>query len=166
VVAGDPRITRPLVDALRTPERAVVEDRRSLDGHPVSDLVEMLAARVAEARRRRRLALAETAVSTALAGGQAVLGLGDTLAALAAGRVRHLLLDAGREYEGSRANGMLIPKGELPPGARPADLAVERHLDERMIERALETRARVTLLGRDAVEALSAGDGVAALLRW
>jgi hypothetical protein len=121
---------------------------------------------LAAARARADRALAERVRDAALtASGRAAVGVHDVLAALAEGRVQHLLIDPRRRPSGARApDGRLAAAGEVPPGA--GATTPEPHLAERMLERALATGARVTALAGPAVEPLEAHDGVAAALRW
>jgi hypothetical protein len=122
---------------------------------------------VAEVRARSSLAAAEAARDAALAGGKGALGVPDTLDALAEGRVHTLLLDGARELEGSvTPDGRLYPADVIPPGISQEDLRREPHLAERMVERALETDARLVPVAGPAAEALAEHDGVAAILRW
>ncbi|MPZ28014.1 MAG: hypothetical protein GEV12_16795 [Micromonosporaceae bacterium] len=138
--------------------------------HPVSSLPRpRLAATVTpaleQARQRRHRALAERARGNALSANAGACGLGETLGALQQGRVAHLLLDADRQWAGSRTpDGFLVPGGELPPGVAAADLCPEPHLGERMLELAFRDGARVTMLDPDAVAPLA--DGAGAILRW
>ena len=124
---------------------------------------EIIAARLAEER-----VLTERVRDEALsANGRAVVGIADTIGALDEGRVHHLLLDPTRRPAGARApDGRLVPEGELPPGADPAEMAPEPHLMERLLEIALRTDARVTVLSGAAAELLADHGGVAAELRW
>jgi hypothetical protein len=94
-------------------------------------------------------------------------GLSETLAALQEGRVAHLLLDADRQWTGRRsADGILVPDGEVPPGADASALVDEPHLGERMIELAFRESAQVTMLSPAAAAPLADVDGVGAILRW
>lgn len=122
---------------------------------------------LAAARQRRHRALAEHARDNALSANAGACGLGETLGALQQGRVAHLLLDADRQWSGSRTpDGFLTPDGEVPPGLDPADLSPEPHLGERMLELAFRDGGRVTMLDPDAVAPLADADGIGALLRW
>lgn len=124
---------------------------------------ELRAARLAQER-----ALTERVRDAALAAnGRAVVGIADTVGALAEGGVHHLLLDPARRPAGARApDGRLVPEGEVPPGADPAAMAPEPHLMERLLEMALQTDAQVTLLSGEAAGLLAEHGGVAAELRW
>ena len=83
----------------------------------------------------------------------ATLGAQETLAALAEGRVAHLLIDPDHDF--SSAAGM------IPPSiGGPAEL-----LGERAVERAIATAAQVTAFATDASASLREADGMAALLR-
>lgn len=140
--------------------------------HPVNSLSPpKLAATVApvldEARQRHHRELAERVRASALSANTGSCGLGETLWALQEGRVAHLLLDAGRQWSGTRGpDGLLAPTAEIPPGADPATVQTEPHLGERMVELALRNSARVTTLAPAAATPLADADGVGAILRW
>lgn len=140
--------------------------------HPVNSLPPpRLAATVApaldEARRRRHLALAERASDAAKSASAGAAGLGETLGALQEGRVAHLLLAADGQWSGSRTpDGYLTPGQEVPPGADPASLTAEPHLDERMIELAFREGGEVTVLEPEAATPLADAGGIGAILRW
>lgn len=168
LVAGDPRLREALTHALRrSNDREVLLSEHSFEGLSPAELATAVLPQLDEARRRRELDRVEHARNEALEGGRGALGLGDTLAALAAGRVSLLLLDRDRDFRGAVApDGSLLPEGEMAPGISEWELAPEPQLAERMIEQALETRAQVSLVEGPAAEALATGGGVAALLRW
>jgi Bacterial archaeo-eukaryotic release factor family 10 len=162
----------PLVQALRDGLPAQLPAEVVTLDHPVNSLPPAkLAATVApaldEARRRRHRELAEQARDRAMSANAGACGLSETLGALQEGRVAHLLLDAGRQWSGSRADdGILVPDGEVPPGSDAAALRPEPHLGERMIELAFRDSARVTMLAPEAAAPLADADGIGALLRW
>ena len=167
VVAGDDRLTEPFAHRLLDPGGPeVTVDRRMLGWLPFAELAEATAPLLDEVRTDRALTLFRRVREEALGGGRGALGLGDTLAALAQGRVERLILPAEGELSGASApDGTLLPAGETPPGFSPEDLRLEPSLAERMIERALQTGASLTLLVGRAEEALGQAEA-AALLRW
>lgn len=160
-----------LVQAVRDGLPSTAVEVLALD-HPVNSLSPpKLAATVVpaldEARRRHHRELAERVRASAMSANTGACGLGETLWALQQGQVAHLLLEADRQWSGTRSlDGMLAPTAEIPPGADPATLQTEPHLGERMVELALDNGARVTMLTPDAAEALADADGVGAILRW
>ncbi len=86
----------------------------------------------------------------------AALGPQESLEALSQGRVRHLIFDANRDYEGRPLE---------------ADLAYDDERDgvavgERLVELAVATDAEVTPLFDESAARLAPHDGVAALLRY
>jgi hypothetical protein len=130
------------------------EARRAVSGP-------LAAARIAS-ERELAVRVRDAALSAA---GRAAVGVDDVLTALDEGRVQHLLLDPRRRHAGARAaDGRLVAAGEVPPGA--AATVPEPHLMERMLERALATGARVTVLQDGAAEPLEPHGGVGAALRW
>jgi hypothetical protein len=167
-VAGDPEKTAPVVDALAADLPVVRETvRHRLAGLPAARVHAAVADDLDRMRHRVHRALCERTRDAALGGGSGSYGLADTLTTLAEGRVGHLLLDASREWTGrSGPDGRLHPEGISVPGVAEADLRPEPHLGERMIETALRQGASVTLVEPADADALAAGDGVAAMLRW
>lgn len=167
VLTGEAALVQAVRDGLPAGSPEVV----TLD-HPVSSLPDAkLAATVApaltQARRRHHRALAERVRDHALSANHGAFGLGETLGALQEGRVAHLLLDADRQWSGSRSpEGILVPDGEVPPGVDAGALAPEPHLGERMIELAFQESAAVTVLAAEAAAPLADVDGVGAILRW
>jgi hypothetical protein len=125
-----------------------------------------VARELASVRRERELALAERVRAEALSGGAAALGSDETARAFDEARVSRLLFDRRREYPGARApDGRLAANGAIA-GVPAVQLLREADLAERMIERALATRALVTPLGARAARVLDDCDGIAAFLRW
>ncbi len=171
VVTGEAPLVRALVDGL---PRGWDDGRVTELHHPVATtsrarIAETVEPALAEARHRYRSELAARARDGAASGGNGATGLSETLNALAEGRVAHLLLSADGRWTGSRApNGIMVPDGEVPPGASAGELVPEPHLAEKMIEAAFASAAKVTMLEPDEAEPLvgAGGDGVGALLRW
>ncbi|MFI6791017.1 VLRF1 family aeRF1-type release factor [Nonomuraea sp. NPDC050383] len=162
LLVGDPRLTSTLAEALR-PLDLIQVDRVISDG-PAGDVVSRVSAELVAVRVRRDTALVRRVVDTARSGGRAVLGLGQTLALLNEGRVDCLLIDENGRWRGARGpDGFLYPAEQVPHGTVTTD---EPDLGERMIERALESGAEVTVVHAGAAGALAAYDGVGALLRW
>lgn len=165
LVSGGDRLTEPLAQALAARlQDMLIRDPRvllALDVDALTDTVtEQLAAHRAEDEQR----LVRTARETALRSGPAALGLSDVVGALNEGRVAHLLYDPEVRYQGSvAADGMLHADVESP---RNAATVPEPRLTERLVERALETGARVTPVEGAARSALGEAGGIAARLRW
>lgn len=129
-------------------------DPHNVVGQPAHAIAARLEALLPEISRERERALIERVRGEAHGGTRGAVGLEETLQALEQGRVEHLLLDPGREYE--LAGGTPLSDGddhELP-------------LEERMVELALSTSASVTLLEDDVAAELDEQGGVAALLRY
>ncbi len=105
--------------------------------------------------RREAVDLAERAHARAASGGAASLGPQETLAALAEGRVAHLVLDPDRDF-GPAATGPV-----LDALGGPVEL-----LGERAVEAAIASGARVTALPAAASERLEEAGGMLGLLRY
>ncbi|GAA3180905.1 VLRF1 family aeRF1-type release factor [Nonomuraea roseoviolacea] len=162
LLVGDPRLTSALAGALR-PLDPVRVDKVVPDG-PATDVVSRIVEELVTVRVRRDAALVQRAVDTTLSGGRAVLGAAQTLAVLNEGRVGRLIVDENGHWHGGRGpDGFLYPADQVPQGVVTTD---EPDLGERMIERALESRAEVTIVHAHAAGALAPYGGVGALLRW
>ncbi len=119
-----------------------------------------LDALIPELNRSRELRLVEKVKSSAYRGKERVsLGPQETLEVLAQGRVEHLVFDAERDYRGEG-----IEEGLLYEESRPD--ADGLPLTEILIERAIQTDARVTPVEGEAAAALGEHGGVAAVLRY
>jgi hypothetical protein len=133
---------------------------KNIVSEPTSRIAERVGALVPELNREREMKLVETAKASAYSGKErSSLGPQETLEALAQGRVEHLLFDAERDYTGHGIEEGLAYQGP-PLGVDGLPVA------ELMIERALETDARVTPLEGEPAAALDEHDGVVALLRY
>jgi hypothetical protein len=163
VVAGTGGHVAAVIGGLPAATRAVTVPARHVAAGSLSAarVAEMVSGDIRTVRRRMHLATVRHAVDAALGGGPGAAGPAATLAALAAGRVRHLLLDPGGSWRGWRDDD-----GRLHAGAPPGQGSAEPDLGERMIEVAYRTGADVTLVDCQAAGPLEAAGGVAALLRW
>lgn len=167
VLAGDPRLTQPLGDALAAGSADVSVVDRTLNGLSAAEIADALVPELEQSNARREERLIGRARDAALSRNAGALGLGDVLGALEDGRVEHLLFDPGRSYPGARTrDGRLVPEGVVPPGAAPAELIAEPSLAGHLIERALAIDAEVTPLSTAGAAALAKHDGIAACLRW
>ncbi|MFG3437926.1 hypothetical protein ACGF0J_11865 [Nonomuraea sp. NPDC047897] len=163
LLVGDPKLTGVVAEALR-PLDAVQIGVTVEMGLPAGEVVARVAGELAGVRVRRDAELVRRVADLALAGGRGSLGLTRTLGLLNEGRVDCLLLDENGRWRGGRGrDGFLYPAGLAPHGMETVE---EPDLGERMIERALESRAEVMMVHGEAVGALAAHDGVGALLRW
>lgn len=168
LVSGGERLTEPLAAALgAAADVEVVRDGRMLTERDQGRLAAVVTARLREHHRdfEARLAREVRAAALAAAGNAAALGLSEVAEALNEGRVRHLIYDPGVRYRGLvGADGRLRAVGEGGPGD--GRLVTETRLTERLVERALETGARVSPIEGASADALAEADGIAALLRW
>jgi hypothetical protein len=166
LVSGGERSTEPLVAAL-PPDLAdiTIRDARTLAQLGPVELAATVTERLHSDHRERELRLIQQIRETAHGGGAAALGLSEVVAALGEGRVAHLAYDPEVRYEGSLdEEGRLYPGGEAPPAA--GALMREPRLTERIVERCLETGARITPVEGASASALADADGIGALLRW
>ena len=166
IVSGDDRLTRPLgralPEALR--ENAIHDPRHliEIESRRLLPIVQQLLERQHAACDLR---LTERVLNSAMAAGKAALGLSEVLAALNDARVMHLVYDPEIRYAGAIADDGHL---SLPPEQRPlaAGVAEEPRLTERMVERCLQTGARITPVSGPAAAMLADTGGVAARLRW
>jgi hypothetical protein len=165
LVSGDERLTTAFVEEL--PERhrdRAIRDPRLLTGAAPRSLANLVGERFAADRAQRNLELMRRARDPTFGPG-AALGLSEVLAALNETRVAHLIYDPNVRYQGAMdADGWLYGESESPAGGV-ATLA-EPRLTERLVERSLDTAARVTPVAGAAAGPLADADGIAALLRW
>jgi hypothetical protein len=162
VISGDERLTRPLVDALPTRLRdvALLDPRHLQSDHPA--LAMDIAERLRQDRADRNVDLSRRVRAAALGAQRGALGLSEVVAALNEGRVEEVIYDSARRYTGG-----IGPDGSLFADGERLGLGTEEpRLLERIVERALDTGARVTPLDGPAASRLADADGIAALLRW
>ena len=162
VISGDERLTGPLVDALPTRLRdvALLDPRHLQSDHPA--LAMDIAERLRQDRAGRNVDLSRRVRAAALGAQRGALGLSEVVAALNEGRVEHVIYDSARRYTGG-----IGPDGSLFADGERLGLGTEEpRLLERIVERALDTGARVTPLDGSAADRLADADGIAALLRW
>jgi stalled ribosome rescue protein Dom34 len=117
----------------------------------IADAVEPL---IEDAWTRHTTQLIEQAYERARAGGAATIGAHETLAALAEGRVHHLLLDPDHDFSGAA--------GTIPPSLR----VDPELLAERAVEAAIATSASVSAFAIEQSPTLGVAGGIAALLRY
>lgn len=97
--------------------------------------------------------------------GQASMGVSQVAQALNEGRIRHLVYDPLVRYRGGvDADGALYASGEQPPGGIP--VRQDPRFTERLVQRALDTGARLSPVEGAAAGALQDCEGTAGLLRW
>lgn len=162
VISGDERLTRPLVDALpaRLRDVALLDPRHLQSDHPA--LAMDIAERLRQDRAGRNVDLSRRVRAAALGAQRGALGLSEVVAALNEGRVEQVIYDSARRYTGG-----VGPDGSLFADGERLGLGTEEpRLLERIVERALDTGARVTPLDGPAASRLADADGIAALLRW
>jgi hypothetical protein len=166
LVSGGERLTEPLLDAL-PPDlgRVTIRDPRVLAQLDPSDLAAAVTETLRSDHREREMRLIRAIRDAAHGAGTAALGLSEVAAALNEGRVAHLAYDPEVRYQGSLDEDRgLHADGEAAPAG--GGLVHEPRLTERIVERCLETGARITPVEGASADALADSDGIGALLRW
>jgi hypothetical protein len=166
LVSGGDRWTEPTVakfpQALRD---RIFADARVLSGLDGPALQAAVTDWAHEQHAERERQLLESVCDGAGSGHGAALGLSEVAAALNAGRVAHLIYDPEVRYTGRvGANGALYGGDEVGPDGQPG--AADSRLTERLVERALQTGARISPTQGAADGRLRDAVGIAALLRW
>lgn len=165
LIGGGEHLTDPLIRVLPAALRAkTVRDPRILLRHDHATLEELVNERIQTAHHELERRLVETLRDKAHGASVAALGPSEVVGALNQARVAHLVYDPWIRYRGSvGADGTLYANDEkmLTGGTRS-----DSRLTERMVERALETGARVTPVEGAASDGLAEAAGVAAVLRW
>ncbi len=164
LLTGDVRLAAGVQAGLNVADDVdVFTDETVIGGLSAPQLVEATADALEASTRRCEQRLVDQLRATVKADGPAVLGLSQTLALLAEGRVEHLVVDATRELRA-------YPTGDgwwraEKPVDHDSEL-VEHQVVERIIERALADGIPVTPVDPPASEALADVDGIGARLRW
>jgi hypothetical protein len=142
----------------------VLRDPRALLKLDLPSLEEIVAERIRAGHAELERRLIGEVREHAHGAGAAALGLSEVVAALNQARVAHLIYDPFIRYRGSVGHdGSLHAGDETVPtyGSTP-----DERLTERVVERALETGARVTPVESAATDGLAEAMGIAAVLRW
>lgn len=163
LVAGAERLTAPLVAALPDPLQAItLRDPRQLDELEPAKLDAAIAERLGADHDARGRHLGRRMRDAALGAGRGALGLSEVAAALNQARAEHVVYDPTVRYTGTMAaDGSLYGWTEGTPAT-----VDEPRLTERIVERALNTGARLTPVDGAAADVLRDAGGIAALLRW
>jgi Bacterial archaeo-eukaryotic release factor family 5 len=127
--------------------------RHDLVSAPESQVGERVAAEVGRINTSAALTAVNEVSEAIGAEPGTALGPQETLQALAEGRARHLVFDAGRDYDGDADLGYDDGTDGLPIG-------------ERLVELAVSTKADITPVYEEPAAKLEPHDGVAALLRY
>lgn len=165
LISGGEYWTEQVIARFPEPLReAVFGDSRILSGLDDTALAAPVTDLLREYHTDNKQQLVER-MREAVGAGAAAVGLSEVAAALTAGRVAHLVYDPEVRYAGSvGADGALYAGDEVAPGDEPG--TPDPRLTERLVERALETGARVSPVEGAAAGPLQDANGIAALLRW
>lgn len=165
LVSGGERWTEPTISRLSQALRdKVISDPRVLSGLDDAALAAAVTGRFHDQHKEYERRLLEQ-VREAAGSGRAALGLSEVAAVLNDGRVTHLVYDPEVRYTGTvDADGALYGGEETAPGG--LETVPEPRLTERLVERALNTGARVSPIEGAANGILKDARGIAALLRW
>ena len=163
LISGAERTTTPLVAALPDRLRRItIRDPRDLAELDPSELAAEVAERLRGDRMARSLDLGRHVRDVALGGGRSALGLSEVAAALNDARAAQVVYDPEFRYVGAVGDD-----GYLFAWTEAAGTVVEEpRLTERIVERALETGARLTPIAGAGASILKDAGGIAALLRW
>jgi hypothetical protein len=164
VSAGEQRTER-LVAALPWPLREMaLRDPRVLVKLDPATVEHLVTQRMRAAQAELDQRLIRKVRDEAHRAGRAALGLSEVVGALNQARVAHLIYDPLIRYRGTIGqDGSLYANGER--GLAQVWRADTR-LTERLVERALETGARVTPVEGAASDRLADASGIAAVLHW
>jgi hypothetical protein len=155
LVFGIEEYPQELADGVRAGADRLHLVRHDLLSAPEGQIADRVAAEVRQLNTATALAAVDEVEEAISAEPGTALGPQETLQALAEGRVRHLVFDARRDFEGAPLEALGYDDGDdgLPPG-------------ERMVELAVSTSADITPVYEEPAARLESHDGVAALLRY
>jgi hypothetical protein len=156
IAFGVEEYPRELADGLGPASERLHTVRHDLVSAPESEVAERVAEEVEQLNTSRAMELVNQVEEAIGAEPGTALGPQETLEALAEGRARHLVFDAGRDYDGRPLE---------------ADLAYDDGTDgvpvgERLVELAVATKAEITPVYEEPAAKLEPHEGVAALLRY
>jgi Bacterial archaeo-eukaryotic release factor family 10 len=164
LVSGGEHWTEQTVTRFPQPLRdKVFGDSRVLNGLDDAALATAVTDLVHEQHAERERQLIER-VRESGRSGAAALGLSEVAAALNVGSRTPGVRPGGPLYGHCGADGALYGGDEVGPGGHPG--TPEPRLTERLVERALQTGARISPVEGAADEGLRAAAGIAALPRW
>jgi hypothetical protein len=165
LVSAGERQTDSLVEALPpTLCATALRDPRVLLRLDLRTLEDIVTERLRDTHRAVERRLIGQVRAQAQQADAAALGLSEVVGALNQARVAHLVYDPFVRYRGSVGrDGSLYAGDERTPTY---DSTPDERLTERLVERALETGARVTPVEGAAGDGLRDASGIAALLRW
>jgi hypothetical protein len=164
VSAGEQRTER-LVAALPWPLREMaLRDPRVLVKLDPATVEHLVTQRMRAAQAELDQRLIRKVRDEAHRAGRAALGLSEVVGALNQARVAHLIYDPLIRYRGTIGqDGSLYANGER---VLAQVWRADTRLTERLVERALETGARVTPVEGAASDGFADASGIAAVLRW
>jgi hypothetical protein len=156
VAFGNDEYPRELADGLGGAAHRLHVVRHDLVGAPEGQVGERVAQEVRQLNAHESLAAVNEVEEAIGAEPGVALGPQESLESLAEGRVRHLVFDAHRDYDG-------------PP--LEAELSYDQWADnlpvsERLVELAVSTKAEITPVYDEPAAKLGPHEGVAALLRY
>lgn len=165
LISGGDRWTDVLAEKLPEPLRdLVLRDTRVLAGLDDAGLLAAVSERLHAEHTAGEQRLLERVRDAGLSRVGA-LGLSQVAGALNEGRVAHLIYDPEVRYLGSvDTDGALYADAEVAADGR--EHTAEPRLNERLVERALATGARVSPVEGAAGGVLGDANGIGALLRW
>jgi peptide subunit release factor 1 (eRF1) len=167
ILAGDPMIV-PLIQRALPAELAAIVESMKIDANATEkDVLETTLERLQQDDSVAGVEKAKLLCETMRAGGLAVLGLDDTLTALANGQVDELVISASLEQRHSgeeQIDAILAP--EIPDSSGSTDSEEPRgaSLPDLLITKAKQTGATITFVENAAL--LEPVEGVGAFLRW
>jgi hypothetical protein len=163
LISGGERLTTPLVTALPDRlRRMTIRDPRHLVELDPSRVEAEVAERLGREQAERNLDLGRHVRNIALGAGKGAVGLSEVVAALNDARAEHVIYDPELRYAGAIGDdGYLFAWTEAA-----GPVVAEPRLTERIVERALDTGARLTPIAGVGAGVLRDADGIAALLRW
>ncbi|GAA2286050.1 hypothetical protein GCM10009853_046380 [Glycomyces scopariae] len=163
VVTGDPELVEAASKSLGGVKAEVVAAQMVLGQKSPAQIQQLLAPEIAAARHARD---ARIAADFAEAPPKAAIGSEEVLDALQGGRVDRLVIERDSVWSAQRIpQGAVLADAVAPGEADVATAIAEAQLGEAMIEMALASDARVSILS-EGVELGEQAGGVGAFLRW